>query len=629
MFAFMFRTPPRSKHKLIYASILSSVLLMQGCTQLPESKDDQNAFEQLPTKNLSESSEQIALTSKAPIANVKITEKNISSKEIIKEHYPVIWPEIQGQFHLATHHMGQYDSFIEFYQQRNKHLVASFNRSEPYLFYIKNEVAKRKMPMELALLPLVESGFAPKARSNKKAVGLWQFIPSTGKMYGLQQDWWFDGRSDIVKSTDAALTFLQDLHKQNNGDWLLALASYNAGYGAVLKARKRFFKKHPEIPETSTLDYWQLRPYLPKETANYVPKLLAVAHMVQYAQEYELDLHPVNNEPHFGVYPIDKQISLPEVALALNLPVEALYQLNPGYLRAATPPSEGFHILLPENKLTEFDTLFQTQPERFVVNWQRHKIKSGDVLGSIAKRYGTSIKAIKSLNNLSSNRIRINQTLLIPIAVANSSSNNNHQTADKGTTVTAILAENSTTVKHPQTTFATAQSVIDYKVKAGDSLWKIAQQHNISLEQLLQTNQLQAKTTLKLNQTLKIVIDRSQNTPKDSIQKQAKQTPRLVEHKVAKGEVLSIIAENYGVSLSQLKQWNALSSSVIKPGQTLKLWLRANTPKHKEYLVKHGDNLWVIAKSHQINLQKLAQYNSINAKIPLKPGQVLKIPYNS
>lgn len=606
---------PVFSRKILALGLVSAGLLIQGCNHLPNTGKVIQTEKAVTTAELVSSSPRLQSSAKTVIhqqdASPKITAARLDKSEIVKEHHPIIWDAMRNRFHLAEKNMGKYDKYIEFYQKRQKHFEASAQRSELYLYYIKSQVEARNMPMEIALLPLVESGFKANARSHKAAVGLWQFIPSTGKMYGLQQNWWFDGRRDVIKSTKAALDFLEHLYQKNNQDWLLALASYNAGYGAVLRAQKKYRKKHPNTPEATHLSFWQLQPYLPRETSHYAPKLLAAAHLIQYSKSYQLSLHPVANEPSFEVVKLNKQISLPAVASALKMDSRLLQQLNPGYLRQATPPKDDHFLLLPDEQLSTFQKQYQKDASRFTVAWQRHKIRPGDVLGKIAQKYGTSVRSIKRLNRLSSNRIRIGQTLLIPIADTSGQS--------------IQLAEAADTPKAQKTSGRSHDSFSTYRVKNGDSLWKIARANNVSIQDLKRWNKLSGNATLRPRQILKIAagINKVALSSNQVNYGQIKKT-----YQVKSGDNLSLIAMRNGVSVSQIRKWNQLAAkSLIRPGKKLIIWQGPETSKHREYRVKNGDNLWVIAKQHKVSTQKLAKYNSLSLKSLLKPGQVIKIPY--
>lgn len=602
---------------ILSTTLVTGILLSQGCSLNQSKKPVQPSVEV-------ETPVQVAVVAPVsvpePLPSIlppRVTTAKVSKQEIVKEHHNNVWPEIREKFQLAQQHMGRYDAAIQFYQKRKHHLEISFQRSEPYLYYIKTQIAQREMPMEFALLPLIESGFIPRARSHKKAVGLWQFIPSTGKMYGLEQTWWFDARSDLIKSTHAALDFLQDLHQQNNGDWLLALASYNAGYGSVLRAKKRYFKNHPNTPKDTPLSYWQLQKYLPKETAKYVPKLLATAHLVEFAKEYQIELHPVDNQPYFDVVSLDKQVSLARVATQLDISLSTLKILNPGYHRAATPPEtqqQLHHLLLPVEKTSQFQQHFQKDPESFTVEWQRHKVKHGEYLGKIAQHYGTRVSEIKSLNGMRNSRIRANQILLIPLASATTTA----QTARRGSQTLSTKKESH---------LLEETSFTNYSVQKGDSLWKVAQRYQISVAELKKWNQLK-NDSLSLGQTLKIQSKTSKSAKtSDSTQSVANAAQVKRQHVVLQGEVLSVIAQQYGVSVQQLKTWNQLQSSMIRAGDRLTVWQGPTTSKHSEYQVKPGENLWIIAKKYQLTTRTLARYNALPLQTTLYPGQVLKIPY--
>ncbi|WP_321276341.1 LysM peptidoglycan-binding domain-containing protein [Thiomicrorhabdus indica] len=618
------------KRAILMTGLFSSLILTQGCSSLTSTAPETGKAQYSTAIN----SAQTQLIAQKPLNPPRVTETTISKQEIVQEHYDIVWPEITPHFNLAKQHMGKYDRLIEFYQKRKKHLEASFSRSEPYFFYIKNQVASRNMPMEIALLPVVESGFIPRARSHKKAVGLWQFIPSTGKMYGLEQNWWFDGRSDLVKSTKAALDFLQDLYKQNDGDWLLALASYNAGYGAVLRAQKRYRKKHPQTSKDAHLDFWQLQPFLPKETARYVPKLLATAHLLEYADTYGIEVYPVDNNAHFEIVHLNKQVSLNAIASVLEISKDTLLDLNPGYRRAATPPLQNqdkHHLLLPIDQAQTFKQLFAENPEKFTVQWQRHKVKSGDYLGKIANQYGTRVAAIKQLNHLRNSNIRVNQTLLIPIASSTSNKKDDTKTHNKNTKpTTTVVKASEINSKKTSLMLASADAsshageFINYTVQNGDSLWKIANNFSVSVKDLKTWNNL-SKETLRQNQTLKIA--QIKTLPAGNSSKKQNTFRVKKSYKIQNGDVLSVIAEDFGVSVSQIKKWNSLTSNTIRPGQTLSIWQGPDMSKHKEYKVKNGDNLWLIAKNHKLSTRILARYNSISINTTLRPGQVLKIPF--
>ncbi|MBO1926004.1 LysM peptidoglycan-binding domain-containing protein [Thiomicrorhabdus sp. 6S2-11] len=522
-----------------------------------------------------------------------------------------LWDTFAGSFQLVIKNEGHFEHSVSFYQKRQKHLIEVSKRAKPYLYYIVQEVKARNMPMEIALLPIVESGFKAHAKSHAKALGLWQFMPATGKSLGLENNWWYDGRRDVVKSTEAALTYLQR-HYNNTNDWLLALASYNAGYGNVLKAIKRYQKKHSKSETLPT--FWQISKYLPRETQNYVPSLLSIAYLIEHNDKYNIDIAPIANKPFFDVIELNNQISLNAVAANTKVSPSLLAQLNPAYIRQATPPNGPHHILLPVDKEPLFTQFYEQNAKNFEVHWQRHKIRAGDYLGKIAENYGTSVSAIKKLNKMRSNFIRVGQTLLIPV-VADSTN------LVKVNTVSPTEALRSSSRDHASSKVAKApaKSVstrLLYKVQAGDTLSEIAERNGVDVQQIRDWNKMGKKSTIRVGQNL--VLDQN-----------AIQNQKLV-HKVKSGETLSEIAYQHGVKVKQLMQWNSISSAKsLKPNQELNIWLGSNTSKHKQYIVRNGDNLWVIAKEFELSVDGLAKYNQITKKTLLRPGQILKIPFKT
>jgi membrane-bound lytic murein transglycosylase D len=299
-----------------------------------------------------------------------------------------------------------FQDYIAFYLNNRRHLERVSVRAQPYLYFIYDAIEQRGIPYEIAMLPIIESAFYPYARSNMSAVGLWQFIPSTGQMFELHQNWWFDGRQDVYLSTHAALDYLETLYERNNQDWFLALASYNAGYGRILQATARLKRANPD----AEVNYWTIRPYLPAETRHYVPQLLAVSYLIKNREKYELEIQPIANEQHIALVELDRQINLNKAAELANISKELLKHLNPGYLKSITPPDGPHHLLIPIENLDGFNTALAKNTSLFDIQWARHDIKPGDTLGGIAKRYKTTIDEVRRLNNIRGNIIRAGRT---------------------------------------------------------------------------------------------------------------------------------------------------------------------------------------------------------------------------
>ena len=342
------------------------------------------------------------------------------------------------------------------------YLTNLFKRSEPFLFHIVEEIEKRGLPMELALLPAIESAYKPNAISRSKAGGLWQFIPSTGRSFGLTQDWWFDGRRDVLLSTNAALDYLTQLNKLFDGDWFLTLAAYNAGQGTVGKA----IRKNRRKGKRTSYEHLSLR----SETRRYVPKLIALKKIINSPEAYGVIAPVINNRPYFTVLPIDGQINLRDFAKEVSIDYDTLHNINAGFLRWATAPNSPQRLLIPVGDTTYLETARIAAKKTIQVDYQRHTIARGDTLSGIARRHGVSVSALKSTNKLKSNSIRAGKTLLIP---------------NGGNTVATRGSEKQT-----------------HQVKRGDTLWGIARQYKVRVDELVAWNQLSKNEILKLNQSL-------------------------------------------------------------------------------------------------------------------------------
>jgi len=361
-------------------------------------------------------------------------------------------------------------SEIKYYSSYPPHLLKVSAQAEPFYHYILNEILDRGMPAEVAVLPVIESLYDPTAYSTSKASGIWQFIPSTATYLGIEINDWYDGRRDVITSTQTALDYLESLNKRFDGDWMLTFAAYNGGGGTVSKAMRK--NREKGLPT----DYWSLN--LPKETTNYVPKILAISALIQDPEQYDLVLPSIANEAYFKEITVKRPINLNKLASLSKVDQEDITMLNAGFLKNITLLSGTHKLLVPiENSeiiVTNVATLEQDSPFELA----RHKVKNGDVLGRIATRYGSSIKMIKELNNMSSSKIRVGKTLLIPMLDA---SNNNSQ----------LVASNSKGHKI-------------HKINNGDTFWGLARRHNTSVKKLLSANGLSENTTLRIGSSIKI-----------------------------------------------------------------------------------------------------------------------------
>ena len=388
-----------------------------------------------------------------------------------------VWERLRRGFRLTVPDNHRVESEIQWYESHQTHLERVQKRARPYLHFIVEEVEKRDMPGELALLPMVESAFRPTARSPRRAAGIWQFMPSTGKMYGLKQTWWYDARKDVVAATHAALDYLEYLAGRFDGDWELALAAYNAGAAKVKRAIRR--NKKAGIPT----DFWSLK--LPRETRAYVPRLLATTKVIGNPEEYGVALDPIPNQPYFGLVDIQTQLDLTLAADIADMSFEDLRQLNSGFNRWATDPVGPHRLLLPTDKIPGFmEELSKLDPDQRI-QWTRYRIKRGDSLSVIAHRHQTTVGVIKQANKLKSSHIRAGKYLLIPVA---STGENTRYTAVK------IISQSG-----PEGT-----SRIDHTVQNGDNLWTLARNYRVSHRSLAKWNGISTKDTIYPGQKLVI-----------------------------------------------------------------------------------------------------------------------------
>lgn len=372
------------------------------------------------------------------------------------------WDRLFALYSLPEIENERIENEIQNYLNHPQFLVKIQQRAEPYLHFILDEIEAKKIPGEIALLPVIESSFRPTAISKSRASGLWQFIPATGRLFGLKQNWWYDGRNDIYASTRAATTYLQQLSNRYENDWLLALAAYNAGLGNIGKAIRKNEKK--DLPT----DYWSLP--LTKETTNYIPRLLAIAKILANSEKYNIPLHPIPNKPYFTVVNLDSQIDLGVAAELAKTSVDDFFSLNPGYKRWTTHPDGPHHLLIHTDKADAFKDKFEHTLKKDRMKWVRHTIKQGEYLGSIAKQYRTSVKAIRKTNRLKKDNIRAGRFLLIPKPLAKA--------------------------------YASKANRRLYIVKKGDTFWDIARQFRVKSKDIASWNNLSLKKALYPGQKL-------------------------------------------------------------------------------------------------------------------------------
>ncbi len=466
--------------------------------------------------------------------------------------YPThsIWPRVRAGFQIDTHLDHPWvQAELEWYARHPEYLFRTMTRAEPFLYYILNEAEKRGMPTELVLLPIVESAYQPFAYSHGRAAGIWQFIPSTGRLYGLEQNWWYDGRRDIYASTQAALSYLENLNKLFDGDWTLALAAYNSGSGTVQRAIRKNRKKGKPT------DFWHLT--LPKETRAYVPKLMALKELIENSELYDITLRCIPDAPGFVAVDAGSQIDLALAAELAEMDVDRLYEYNPAFNRWATAPEGPHRLLLPYENAEIFKANLAVLPDEERVQWKRHKIKSGETLSHIAVTYNTTVSELRKINSIRGNNIRAGQHLLIPVASRGQSS----YTLSSSQRLKAMQASGKKKNK----------ARVNHYVQSGESFWTISRKYKVDMHRLAKWNGMAVKDPLREGQ--KLVVWTTSTGSSGSGKLTHSKTIQPIHYTVRSGDSLSRIASRYSVSVSDLHRWNTIKGKYLQPGQKLKLYI--------------------------------------------------------
>jgi len=461
-----------------------------------------------------------------------------------------LWDRIRQGFSLEDSEEKRTVAEREWYANHQAYLDRTIERAQPYLHLIVEEAERLNVPSELVLLPIVESAFQPFAYSHGRAAGIWQFIPSTGRLYGLKQNWWYDGRRDIDASTRAALKYLSNLSKSFDNDWLLALAAYNSGQGTVRNAIKHNLRRGKGT------DFWSLN--LPRETRAYVPKLLALRAIINDPEQYGVRLKPIADKPYLTKVDTNTQIDLALAADLAGISLEELYRLNPAFNRWATAPTGPHNLLVPIDRAEDFNHKLAELPESERIKWARHKVKSGENLGLIANKYHTTVNMLRQVNKIHGHMIRAGSSLIIPVATKKM---NNY-------TLSAMQRRHAiqNTPKHG--------NKLHYRVRKGDSLWNIARHYGVSVNTLAKWNGIAPRDVLREGQRLVIWVSYGKTESPTSIQLATSATTQRINYIVRNGDSLARISQRFKVKISELRRWNALPENrYLQPGQRLKLYV--------------------------------------------------------
>ncbi len=435
-------------------------------------------------------------------------------------------------------------------------------QSRPYLHFVVSELDKRKLPYELALIPLLESGFNPGAGSRGGPAGLWQLIPATGQRFGLSQTAWYDGRRDVVASTDAALHYFEQLRDDFNGDWLLAIAAYNCGERTVQQAVAR------NRDRGRGTDFWSLS--LPGGTRSYVERLINVAALVAAPDAFGIKPAVVPNRPYFDVADVGANLPLSRIAGASGFAADELKAMNPAFVRQTTVSGatrvlvahgHGDDVVLALSSLSdEVRRLPDVRSEVAAVAPARggkreHTVRAGDSLSLIASKAGVSVRALRELNHLSSTNLRLGQVLRLPDSAKRVANGANTVTASADKPLR--VASKSTPAVHV--------------VGNGDNLWDIAKRYHVSAEALAASNGLNSRTVLKLGQKLRLPGTAGARSGLPGISLASADSADEMRYQVREGDSLWTISRRFNVSVDALKKWNRLptSTTALQPGQRL------------------------------------------------------------
>jgi membrane-bound lytic murein transglycosylase D len=510
-------------------------------------------------------------------------------------------------------------------KHRTGYIERSLNRGSRYFSFMKKVFADSGLPTDLVYLPIIESGFNYRAYSPAHAAGVWQFIPSTGRIYDLRSNYWLDERRDPIKSTFAAVRYLKKLHGDFN-DWYLALAAYNCGEGRVGRT----------IKKAGTADYWQLK--LPRETMNYVPHYLASMMVAKNPSCFGLDIaaRPPNS-PEVDTVLISDCIDMQKIADGVSVPLDTLKFLNPHILHWCTPPEmSDITLYLPPGKAPSFRSFYETLGNDDKVSWYRYRIQRGDNLSTIAERFKLSVYALRSVNKLHSNRIIAGRHLFIPIPVS------------KGTqTVAYKAAEKKSSPKKSSAPIPVGSKKIVYRLKKGDTMYSIAKSHNVSVAQISGWNDIAHPEKMSVGQSLVLY---STGQPEDTQKTEKKAIPENAtkkQYRVTSGDNLYTVSKTLDVAVADLAAWNDkdLDAPLIHPGEHLTYYaLKAPEPQKRSpavsvqqrgkpecdncvmYKIAAGDNLYRLSQLFKIDMEEIMVCNDLHKDAVLRVGDILRIP---
>ena len=470
---------------------------------------------------------------------------DMDSAETEQAHvHDSVWERLVHNFSLPECSANEESvKWAQWYAAHPEYMARIFKRAQPWIYYITNEIEDRGIPGELALLPIVESAYDPFAYSRGRALGAWQFIASTGKNYGLNQNWWYDGRRDVWTSTDAALEYLSTMAGMFEGDWLLALAGYNSGENRVARqVRKNRAAGKPA-------DFWNLK--LPRETRGYVPKLLGLTCLFKYPEHYEFEIPATPDQQVIAAVDIGQQADLVLVAQMADVPIDVLFTLNPGYNRWATSPDGPYTVVLPVEGAEQLQASLEKIDASALMRWDQVVVQNGDTLSKISTRHHVPVSVLRTTNSLKGDMIRVGQKLRLP--------------RDDQLMVDPQYAQAAAELQTLQSGLIAADQ-ISHRVRRGESLSVIARRYRVSVRELQRWNNISDPRKLRAGTTITVFHQPAEQRPVA--------TSGSVKYVVQRGDSLWSIAHKYQVRVRDIRSWNSLGSdSLIQPGQSIRIEL--------------------------------------------------------
>lgn len=540
-------TPARRLRSALAALALATALT--GCaTTAPTGPD----WPMVPSARKPAPETPPAATASVPAQGVIPAPANATPALPAVPEFADIFDRIRAGYALPEVEHPAIDQHVRFYAARPEHLDRTFERAERYLYYVVRELEQRKMPLELAMLPIIESAYNPYAYSRARAAGIWQFIPPTAARYQVRVNWWQDGRRDIVDSTRAALDYLQVLNGMFDGDWLLAMAAYNCGEGCVRRAVQR------NRAAGLRTDYFSLG--LPAETRAYVPKLIAMSRVVANPADQGLEFTPIANEPYFARVDVGSQIDLRVAAALAGVSEDEMHALNPAFNRWATDPDGPHSLLVPFETAPQFQAAMARLTAEARMPLERYRVQPGDSVVSLARDRNVPASAINKLNGLTNARLPVGDEVLLPAS------------ASLAPLRAGLIIEGENAPKSLR-----SRKSKTYVVRRGDTLWAIAKRNNMGVTELARMNGLKTNAPIKAGN--KLVVNGSAGGSGAKPVKTANQSgsqskgsgneARRVQYVVRRGDTLHQISRKFDVTVAQLREWNRLPGSAIKPGQKI------------------------------------------------------------